>query len=269
MIKLRGGLFALFLFVAMVLPVTAASFSSSSSSIGSQIHFHPEQIIKFAKKVEKEMASRGARVAILARMGRPPSELPEGMHFTHVAFAVYSEITTTKGDKTQGYAIHNLYQEDGSPDVSNLVVDFPVDFFNGVSVLEAGVLIPSDELQLRLLSVIGSPSYKKLHESSYSVIANPFNTGRQNCTEFVLDIVNSAMYQTDDIDRIKLIERSQFKAQRVNVSPLKLMLGGMFSKEVSLKDHDGDPQTATFETISAYLGQFDKGAEYFTVLPDR
>jgi hypothetical protein len=30
-------------------------------------------------------------------MGRPLSEMPEGMHFTHVAFAVYSNITLADG----------------------------------------------------------------------------------------------------------------------------------------------------------------------------
>ncbi len=253
---------------SVCLPVAAAGFSTSSSQASEPIQFKPEQVISFAKKVEKMLAAKGARVAILARMGRPPSELPEGMHYTHVAFAVYSEITTAEGRKVPGYAIHNLYQQNDRPDVSELVQDFPVDFFAGVAQMEAGILIPSPELQLRLLNVIASPTYKSLHEPHYSVIANPFSQGRQNCTEFVLDVVNAAIYQTSDIKVIKANEKAFFVAQTVNVNPFKLMLGAMFSAEVSTADHTGTPVTATFEKLAEYLTKYDAGSQVITVLPD-
>lgn len=246
----------------------ATGFSSSSSQAGEALHYSVEQVIKFAKKVERTMADKGAYVAILARMGRPRSELPEGMHFTHVAFAVYSEITTSDGRKVPGYAIHNLYQKDAQPDVSDLVQDFPVDFFAGAAELEAGIIIPSTELQRRLLSVIGSPAYGTLHEPHYSVIANPYTLGKQNCTEFVLDVTNAAIYQTDDIGKIKANEKAYFVGQKVNVNPFKLMLGSMFSKEVSTSDHHGETITATFETIGKYLKKYDEGTEVLTVTPD-
>lgn len=179
----------------------ATSFSGSSAQASP--HFPPEQIIGFAKKVERTLASEGARVAILARMGRPLADMPEGMRFTHVAFAVYSTITLANGSTVPGYAIYNLYQNDDQPNVSHLAQDFPVDFFAGVAVLEAGILIPSPELQQRLLEVIGSPVYAALHDPRYSLIANPYTLGRQNCTEFVLDVINAAIYQTNDINIIK------------------------------------------------------------------
>ena len=246
----------------------AVGFSSSSSQSSEVAHFKPEQVIKFAKKVEKTLASQGARVAVLARMGRPLAELPEGMHFTHVAFAVYSEITTTDGRKVPGYSIYNLYQQNDHPDVSELVQDFPVDFFAGVALLEAGILIPSPELQARLLEVIASPTYKLLHDPHYSVIANPFTLGRQNCTEFVLDVIHAAIYQTADINVIKSSEKAYFSAQPVNVNPFKLMLGAMFSAEVSTVDHSGTPMTATFEKLADYLQKYDQGSKLVTVLGD-
>lgn len=253
---------------AIALPsAQAVGFSSASSQAGEEAHFSPEQIISFAKKVEKTMAAKGAYVAILARMGRPRSELPEGMHFTHVAFAVYSEITTSDGRKVPGYAIYNLYQQNDHLDVSDLVQDFPVDFFAGVAELEAGIIIPSAELQRRLLEVISSPTYAKLHEPHYSVIANPYTLGRQNCTEFVLDVTNAAIYQTSDIKIIKANEKAYFVAQKVNVNPFKLMFGSMFSKEVSTSDQNGTPVTATFETIGDYLKKYDEGSEVLTVSP--
>jgi hypothetical protein len=261
--------FFLVLFFTCSACAHATGFSSASSQDGETLHFSAEQILKFSKKVEKTLAAKGARVAVLARKGRPKAEMPEGMHFTHTAFAVYSTITTNDGRKVPGYAIYNLYQQDKNPDVSDLVMDFPVDFFAGVAELDAGIIIPSAELQQRLLKIVGSPTYQALHDPHYSVIANPYTLGRQNCTEFVLDVVNAAIYQTDDIKKIKANEKAYFVAQKVNVNPFKLMLGSMFSAEVSTSDQPGAPVTATFETIGQYFIKYDKGSEILAVVPDK
>jgi hypothetical protein len=245
----------------------APGFSSASSGGGETTNFKAEEIITFAKKVERTLASKGAHVAILARMGRPLSEMPRGMRFTHVAFVVYSQIQTADGRSLPGYAIHNLYQYDDKPNTSRLVIDYPVDFFSGVAHMEAGILIPSAELQQRLVKLIASPAYASLHEPRYSVIANPFNEGRQNCTEFVLDVINSAIYQTSNVKQLKQVAQKFFVAQPVEVNPFKLLLGSVFSAEVATSDHPSKPVTATFERISDYLLKYDQGAEVLTVKP--
>lgn len=249
-------------------PADAAGFSANPSAGAGPAYFKPEQIIRLSKKVEKSLAEKGARVAIIGRIGRPASEMPPGMHFTHAAFAVYSEITTNDGRVLKGYATYNEYQSDEHPDTSSLVQDYPVDFYAAVAELEAGIIIPSAELQQRLLEVIASPTYKSLHDPHYSAIANPFTLGKQNCTEFVLDVINAAIYQTDDIRVIKANEKAYFVPQPVNVNPLKLLFGAMFSAEVSISDQPGSPVTATFETIGEYLKKYDEGSEVFYITSD-
>jgi hypothetical protein len=241
--------------------------AQAGSMAGGPAYFPAEQIIKFSKQVEQQLAAKGAQVAIIARVGRPASELPEGMHFTHVSFAVYSQITTADGRKLPGYAIYNEYQSNQQPDTSSLVQDFPVDFFAGVAMLEAGVIIPSPELQKRLLEIIFSPTYRALHDPHYSAIANPYTLGRQNCTEHTLDVINAAIYQTGDIKKIKAAEKKYFTAQTVNVSGFKLMLGTIFSSEITLSDQPGTPVTATFESIADYLKKYDENSEMFIITP--
>lgn len=267
LLNARNRLWATLLSLSLSLTAQAGGFSSSSTSTETA-HFQPEKIVGFAKKVERAMGAHGARVAVLARMGRPASDLPDGMRFTHVAFAVYSIIDTADGRKLPGYAIYNLYQRNNAPDMSELVQDFPVDFFSGVAELEAGIIVPSPELQRRLLQVIASPAYTKLHDPHYSLIANPYTLGRQNCTEFVLDVINAAIYQSDDIRTIKANEKTYFSAQPVNVNPFKLLLGSMFSAEVSTSDQTGPAVTATFEKISEFLSKYDTGSQVITILPD-
>lgn len=260
--RLLRGMVLLYLFIA--LPVYAGG-----SLAGGEAHFPAQDIMQFSKQVEKTLAAKGARVALIARVGRPPAELPEGMHFTHVSFAVYSQITTKDGRIVPGYAVYNLYQNGEKPDTSSLVQDFPVDFFAGVAVLEAGILIPSPELQKRLLNVITSDTYRQLHDPHYSAIANPFTLGRQNCTEHTLDVIVAAIYQTNDLQRIKASEKAYFIAQAVKVSPIKLLFGSMFSAEITLSDHpNSQPETATFETIVRFLQKYDEGAEVVYLLPE-
>jgi len=249
-------------------PAQAAGFSPNPSQAQGTPTFAAEQVIALAKRVEKALAQRGARVAIIGRIGRPPEQMPEGMYYTHAAFAVYSDITTQDGRHLKGYATFNAYQSDAEPDTSSLVQDYPVDFYASVARLEAGVIVPSPELQRRLLEVIGSPTYAALHEPSYSAIANPYTLGRQNCTEFVLDVIQAAIYGTRDPRVIKAQSRQFFQGQTVHVSGFKLLLGSLFSREISLSDHPTlPPVTATFETLARYLQQYDQ-AEFFTLKPD-
>lgn len=253
--------------LASLLFLVPPAFAGSSMASG-EIHFKPEEIVKFAKKVEKTMAAKGARAAIIARVGRPRKDLPEGMSFTHTAIAVYSQITKADGGKIPGYAIYNLYQRDKELNVSDLIQDFPVDFFAGVQVLEAGLVIPTPEVQKRLLETISSPTYKSLHNPKYSVIANPFTLDFQNCTEHTLDVLTAAIYKTADIKVIKANEKAYFQAQTVNVNPVKLALGSMFAADVTTSDHPGSPETATFETIGRFMTKYNAASEVIIVTPD-
>ncbi len=171
------------------------------------------------------------------------------------------------GRKLPGYVMYNEYQEGSHPDISDLVQDYPADFFADVARLEAGIVVPSLALQRRLLDTITSPIYARLHDPHYSVIANPYTVGRQNCTKFVLDVITAAIYQTGDLAVIKANERAFFVAQPVNIVPLKLFFGALFNPELSLSDQPGKPVTATFERIADFLMAYDRGAERFAVVP--
>ncbi|WP_280639034.1 DUF2145 domain-containing protein [Pseudoalteromonas viridis] len=84
----------------------AAAFSASTHTFaGSQnsgeARFEANQIAQFAKQVERYAANQGAHVFVIGRVGRALEDLPKGIEFTHVALAVYSELTTTDGEKSR------------------------------------------------------------------------------------------------------------------------------------------------------------------------
>ena len=217
--------------------------------------FPPEHITAFAKSVEHYAAQRGARAFIIGRVGRPEDSLPEGIRFTHTAVAIYSSIALEDGTTRKGYAVHNLYQKADAVDESELVTDYPTDFFWSAKVLKAGVIIPSADLQQRLISLYAEGKAQAVHVPSYSAIANPFNSKYQNCTEYTLDIINAAIYQTQDKAKLKANAKAHFKPMVVQESPIKILLGSVVMKDIARDDHSGPVATTTFSSIARYLNQ--------------
>ncbi len=253
--------------ICFVLAVTTDA-SANSSAAGVQSYHSRAKVSAFAKKVERTLAKRGARVFLISRIGRPRSKLPKGINYTHTGIAVYSQITAKNGKKSPGYAIYNSYQRDGQPNVSDLVVDFPADFFIGAHALETGIIIPEPELQEKLFKLINSDTYNKLHNPRYSALANPFNSKFQNCTEFVLDVINAAIYKTNKVDKIKAYSKAYFKPQKVRVGPVTLLFGSLFKPDIAVSDHDGQITTATFTTIAKYMEKYDLAQERLTIVAD-
>ncbi len=216
-----------------------------------------EEVSAFADLVQAELARQGAHVAIVSRVGRDPAELPDGIAYTHVGIWVYSTITMADGREVRGYAVRNLYQRAGDLDVSDLVQDYPADFFAGAYSLDAGVVIPDARLQAKLLDVVNGPTYEKLHNPRYSVAANPDNDIYQNCTEHTLNLLMAALYDTDDITRIKANIQAHFEPATIAIGPITRLVGPLVMDGVAMDDQNGAVRTSTFTTIARFMAEHD------------
>lgn len=250
------------LFIALA----GKAYAGSQQQVNAQ--HKPQDIVAFSKGVEKYAASMGARAFIIARVGRPVEELPKGIFYTHTAIAVYSAITLEDGTIVNGYAIHNLYQLPDDKTKSILVTDYPVDFFWGAYTLTAGILIPTPDIQQQLINLIANGDNETLHNPNYTVLASPFNSMYQNCTEHTLDMVNAAIYNTTNRTQLKANAQAHFSAQRVKTSPLKLFIGSALMEDITTKDHKGKVSTATFTTIAKYLQKYGLAEHTVTVNQD-
>jgi len=251
--------------IALLMPITSNAVSQQSDGVPV---YNVASIKAFAKKVERVAAKHNARVFLIARVGRPKSEMPAEINYTHMGIGIYSIITLDDGRKVPGYAIYSLYQKDEELNKSFLQVDYPLDFFASAYEMKAGILIPNEELQKRLHKVVLSEAYKKLHNPNYSTISNPFNSEFQNCTEHSLDLIQAAIYQTDDLSFIKARTKEYFEPQIVKVSPFQLLFGSLFSRDIYLRDHpDDNVATATFTSLGIYLQENDLLDVWLTVVP--
>lgn len=250
--------------VAMtLLPVRAMA---GSSAAGNPI-LPAAEVATFADRVQNDLASRGARVAIVSRMGRDPAQMPDGILYTHVAFWVYSQITLADGSRGQGYRVYNLYQREGDRMVSDLVQDSPAEFFAGAQRLDTGIIIPEPALQRKLLAVINSPTYAALHNPRYSVLANPLTPQFQNCTEHTLDVLMAAIYDTRDSAQIRANISAYFHPQIVEVGGLKRALATMASEALTTADHGPVVATATFGSLSRFMQSYQLTSDVYRITP--
>lgn len=219
-------------------------------------HLTAEQAARFSKQIEQTLADKGARVAIVFRTGRTRDKLPKGISYTHGAFWAYVPITLTSGERVNGYAVYNLYHGDGTTlakDRSYLAQDFPIDFVRGTAVDDVAVIIPSPEMQRRIVQIMASPSYAALHNPSYSLIANPLETKYQNCNSFMLNVIAAAAWETTGPQQIRANLAQHYKPTRIAVGPVQRLIGPMADSRLKTDDHKGKLATATYESMSAFM----------------
>lgn len=243
-----SAIFALILSLLLPSLVWAGSEQATGAPVRSI-----ETVKTFTDSIQRQLAKRGANVAIVARSGRAASSLPEGIRYTHVAYWVYSEMTRADGSTYTGYRVYNLYQQGEDGRSSALVQDNPEDFFAAAYTLDAGIIIPDIRLQKKLLKTIASPTYEYLHNDNYAVLANPKTSTFQNCTEHTLDVLMASLYDTRDKARIKANIAAYFDPQPVEVSGMKRLLAPAAAPALTTVDHGGKVATATFGSIARFM----------------
>ncbi len=248
-----GALFAAALIVAT--PALGRSeFSSTQAVTASRLS--AEQIAAFSKQIETDLAERGARVAMVFRAGRGREHLPRGIGYTHGAFWVYRDVRTQAGAVQRGYAVYNLFAGDGHdwPTTrSRLVQDWPFEFTRGSTADDVGVIIPSPEMQRRILELIDSPVYARLHNPSYSLIANPWRDEHQNCVSFMLDVVAAAAWQTSDPAQIQADLRAHYKPTVVQANMVMRLFAPLADKRIQTDDQSGEIVTAAYESLATFM----------------
>ncbi len=214
----------------------------------------------FSKQIEQYLGDRGARVAIVFRNGRDRDRLPDGIRYTHGSFWVYQPLQSIDGTETfNGYAVYNLYAGnetgEGNPRASYLMQDFPVDFTLPMYTMDAAVIIPTPEVQRRILEVMASDGYGDLHHPSYSLLSNPHDPEFQNSNEFLLDVMASSLWETTDREQLKVNLAAYFEPTRVRLNVFERLFGPVFDRRVRFGDQSGSVVTTTFSSMARFMEQ--------------
>ncbi len=256
------GLLCAFAWLALV---PAQAGSSADSRVGLE-KFGAEAIRTFALYVNDELDRHRVNVGIIARVGRPRSDLPAGITYTHVAFVVFEAARDPEGKIFHTYTVYNLYQgADGHPDRSYLKQDLTYDFVSGICEPDVAVCVPDEPLQRRILAVIRSPAYGALHNPNYNLLANPGVDRYDNCATHLLKICVAAIYDTSDRTRIYADIRAYFRPTQVHLG-LVQSLGSNFMSDVHRDDRTrSNFQTASYDSIKAFLETNHLAQETFVI----
>ena len=252
-----------------LVPTLAPANAEPGSLATAPSQLPADQVAAFANRVQLDLAARGANVAIVARMGRDPGTMPEGVKYTHIGFWVYSQLTKADGTMAKGYQVYNLYQDARVSTRSSLVQDSPAEFFAAVYRLDAGIIIPDKRLQKKLLEVIASPTYAALHNPKYRVLANPETTQFQNSNEFALDVLMASIYGTGDKTRIKANIAAYFKATPIRVSGFKRFFAPLASGALATTDQGATIKTTTFGSIAQFMKENKLESQVYRLTPTK
>ena len=223
---------------------TVYRMAAASSPFGEPL-FEREVLETYGQRINAELNAKNVDLAIISRAGQKRSQLPEGVDFTHSAFWI------RQADGT--YAVYNLYHGEENRLVSTLVKDEPADFLRLTRERDVGIIIPTQEAQLRLIDYITSPRYGEVHQVNYSLISNPFDTRFQNCNEFMLDSMAAMFWDTPNSTLIKQKYQGVLQPKTLEASFIRRHIGPIVDERLIMSDHEQKIMTTTRQTLAQFL----------------
>lgn len=252
MCALRSLIAALVLAAATTLPAQAGRSCEE---------FKPDPLtvqkaLQLALATRNALEASGAEIALVGRVGRDFSK--HGLRYSHMAFALR--------DHPKGrWLLTHMLNECASA-VSTLYDEGLGNFFlDDVFEFEAVVVVPSRELQKRLLAVHASSLPFALHEISYSLIAHPFATRHQNSNQWVREQIAAAMAPPGQVTRRTDAQRwlrdDGYVPSQIRIAPFERIGARLFAANIYFNDHtheetlSGLYQAVTVESVIRFVEQ--------------
>ena len=201
-----------------------------------------ETLENYGQQILDDLKAKDVKLALVSRAGQKRDKLPEGVMYTHTAFF--------RRNAAGEYDVYNLYHGEENRLVSSLKTDTPADFLRLLQEPDAGILIPTAEMQDQLYDFLESPEYDAVHEVDYSLISNPFDLRWQNCNEFMLYAIAAVIWNTTDREVLLKDLEKTITPTELKVSPLRRHYGPKIDERLILDDHGDEILTTTFGTLT-------------------
>lgn len=204
-----------------------------------------KKAIQLAQKVLDYIEQHQERAVIVARVGSDQAN--RGIKYTHAGLLLRDH---AKGK----WIFTHLLNKCGSPS-SEIFDEGLVNFFlDDPHKYEALVLVPDKILQDRLAEVLKSNMPRQLHQSTYSILANPFRTEFQNSNGWVLEMVATAQADRGRVnsrtEAQKVLKRMGYKPALMRLSMKERIGARVVEGNVSLSDHTWGERRAGFKWAS-------------------
>ena len=223
--------------------------------------FARETLEDYGQQILNNLTEKNVKLAIVSRAGQTRGKLPEGVMFTHTAFF--------RRNAAGGYDTYNLYHGEENRLISSLKVDTPANFLRLLQEHDSGVLIPDAATQDLLYDFIASPEYAAVHQSDYSLISNPLDLRWQNCNEFMLYAIASAVWDTSDKAALRDKLSKTISPKELKVSKIRRHFGPKIDERLILDDHGEKIATTTFSTLTQFFAATERLEESYILTFER
>jgi len=224
-------------------------------------YFPRATLESYGQQILDDLIEKDVKLAIVSRAGSTRNKLPEGVMFTHTAFF--------RRNAEGGYDTYNLYHGDDIRTRSSLKIDTPADFLQHVREHDSGILIPDAATQDILYNFIVTPEYAALHNDNYSLISNPLDLRWQNCNEFMLYAIASAVWDTSDKAALRDKLSKTISPKELKVSPIRRHFGPKIDERLILDDHGEKIATTTFSTLTQFFAATERLEESYILTFER
>ena len=202
--------------------------------------------LELAYRVHEELARHSAKAALVGRVGRDLSEYR--LRYSHVGLAVWDE-------QRRGYTVVHLLNHCGRAD-SALYDEGLGNFFTDDTFrYESIVLIPSIQMQAKLIEAIAGGAGLKVHEPAYSLIAHPYSAKYQNSNQWLLEffsVVADGHRSADRVSAQDSLQRAGYKPSVINLPPLKRLGARLFAVNTKFDDHSMEEWSSSqYQIVSA------------------
>ena len=248
-----------------------ACFALTSSIAGTACNDAPPSPIaimrglELAQKSKDSLDASGAKVVFIARVGQDLSKY--NLRYSHLGIAFLN-------NENRWDVLHEL--NDCGTANSHLFNHGLGNFFiDDLFAFDSLILVPSDQIQQKLLAQINQHTAPSFYEAHYNMLAFPFSTKYQNSNQWALEFATTAL--SNDV---KITNRTQAQnwLKAVGYSPSTLSIptftrlgARLFKANVAFDDHPFDRRMAglidvvTVESIQHFLSQRDPQMSSFVI----
>lgn len=215
------------------------------------------QGFELAQQVKQTLDQSKSELAIIARNGQDLTQY-------HLR---YSHMGLIRKDADGRWMIVHELNQCGTAEsalfkqgLANFFLDDPFRY-------EALVLIPSAELQHKILAKLDSDTIKQLHETHYNMLAFPYSQRYQNSNQWALEVIAAALAQDTVIDTREQAQAwlkiAGYQATTLEI-PMMTRLGArLFRANIAFDDHpmgrrmSGHIDTVTVDSVEQFLKKRD------------
>jgi len=228
-----------------------------------------ERSMDLALQAARELEASGAQVVVLARAGQDLGRY--GLRWSHLGFA-YRDASQTPAPWRVVHELNACGSERGDLYRQGLGEFFMDDLHR----FEAGYVIPTPEVQSRLLTLLSdNRRVAALHTAAYSMVAYPWSQTYQQSNQWAIETLALAMEPGAILSRERAQAWLRFKGYEpttLRLGPLTRLGGRVGSANIAFDDHPSDKrysdriETVTVDSVLAWMQRTQLAAAPFTVL---